>query len=169
MSQPLPAPMSLDAFFAWQERQDERYELVGGQPLRMMAGAANAHDRIALNLLFQLINQLRGTPFRPFTGDSAVETHPGQIRRPDAGVDCGRFVPHAYKASEPCMVAEILSPSTRDFDTYAKVDEYKSVAGLDYVLLIEPTAPEAVSGSGLARNGVSSGTTGSTRRSPFPA
>lgn len=42
------------------------------------------------------------------------------------------------------MVAEVLSPSTRDFDTFEKVREYKSVASLAYILLVEPNTPEAV-------------------------
>lgn len=144
MSQPLPRPMSLDEFFAWQERQDDRFELVSGQPLRMMAGVTNRHDPIVVNLIIALGTRLRGSGCTTFTGDSAIETYPGQIRRPDVGVDCARRDPNAYRAAEPRFVAEVLSPSTRDFDTYAKVVEYKSVSGLDYVLLIEPNAPEAV-------------------------
>ena len=42
------------------------------------------------------------------------------------------------------MVAEVLSPSTRGFDTFEKVREYKAVASLAYILLIEPNTPEAV-------------------------
>lgn len=62
MSQPLHEPMSLDAFFAWQERQPVRYEFVGGVPIRMMAGASNRHDDIVVNLVAELRNQLRGKP-----------------------------------------------------------------------------------------------------------
>lgn len=144
MSQPAARPMSLDAFFAWQELQDVRYELVGGVPLRMMAGTSNGHDRIVLNLLVQLANQLRGRECRPFTADSSVETYPGQIRRPDAGVDCGPFRRDEYKASDPRFVAEVLSPSTRDFDTYEKLKEYRSVAGMAHILFVEPNAAEVV-------------------------
>jgi len=46
--------------FAWQERQPERYELVDGFPIRMMAGAKNVHDDIVVNVLAELRNQLRG-------------------------------------------------------------------------------------------------------------
>lgn len=145
MSQPAAIrPMSVDEFFRWQEHQPERYELVDGQPLRMMAGATNAHDDVVVNLIVSLGNQLRGSGCRPFTGDGSVQTYPGQIRRPDAGVDCGRRLPDGLRAASPRMVAEVLSPSTRDFDTFGKVREYQSVAGLDYVVLIEPNAPEAV-------------------------
>ena len=144
MSQPVVQPMALDEFFAWQELRDVRYELVGGVPVRMMAGTSNGHDRLVLNLLFQLVSQLRGRACRPFTADSSVETHPGQIRRPDAGVDCGPFRPDAYKASDPRFVAEVLSPSTRDFDTYDKLKEYRSIAGMAHILFVEPNAAEVV-------------------------
>jgi Uma2 family endonuclease len=142
MSQPVRQPGTVDAFFVWQESQSERYELVGGFPVRLMAGASNAHDRIVVNLLAELRNQLRGGPCRPFTGNGSVETYPGQIRRPDVGVDCGRFDPHGCRAAEPRLVAEVLSPSTRDFDAFAKLTEYQAVATISHVLLVEPNLAE---------------------------
>lgn len=137
-----PEPMSVEAFFAWQERQSERYELVGGVPVRMMAGARNVHDDIVVNLVASLHAALRGSGCRPFTGDGSIETLPGQIRRPDAGVDCGARDPNAMKAAEAKLVAEVLSPSTRDFDAFEKLGEYRTVESLDHILLIEPNAAE---------------------------
>src|SRR4051794_31370380 len=106
-----------------------------------MAGAKNGHDDIVVNILLALGPQLRGSGCRLFTGGGAVETYPGQIRRPDVGVDCGRRDPEAYKASAPRLVAEVLSPSTRDFDSLKKLAEYQSLAGLDYILFVEPNEP----------------------------
>jgi len=137
-------PWTVEQFFAWQARQTDRYELVSGFPVRMMAGARNVHDDIVVNLISELRTRLRGSPCRPFTGDGAIETLPGQIRRPDAGVDCGQREPNALKAASPRMVAEILSPTTRDFDTFEKLPEYHRVETLEYILFIEPNAPEAV-------------------------
>ena len=144
MSQAVLKRWTPDEFFAWQERQEDRYELVGGVPVRMMAGTSNRHDDIVVNLVGMLRDLLRGMPCRPFTGDGAVETYPGQIRRPDAGVDCGRRDPNGYRAAEVRLVVEVLSPSTRDFDAAFKVPEYRSVPSLDYILLVEPNAPEVV-------------------------
>jgi Uma2 family endonuclease len=141
MAEPLERPWTLDEFFAWQERQPERYELVNGHPLRMMAGAKNVHDDIVVNILAELRALLRGSPCRPFSGDGAVETYPGQIRRPDVGVDCGRRHPNAYKAGDPRLVLEVLSPTTRDFNSTRKLEEYKTVAGLEYILFVEPNEP----------------------------
>lgn len=137
-------PMSVEAFFAWQERQSERYELVGGVPVRMMAGARNVHDDIVVNLLAALHAALRGSGRRPFTSDGSVETLPGQVRRPDAGVDGGVRDPSGMKAADPRLVAEVLSPSTRDFDAFEKLSEYKALAGLEHILLIEPNAAEVM-------------------------
>jgi len=137
-----PEPMGVEAFLAWAETQAERYELVGGVPVRMMAGARQVHDDIVVNLLTLLRTLLRGSGCRPFTGDGSVETVPGQIRRPDVGVDCGPRDPDALKAAEPRLVAEVLSPTTRDFDAFAKLAEYKTILSLAHILLIEPNAPE---------------------------
>ena len=142
MPEPGMKSWTVDAFFAWQERQSDRYELVGGRPLKMMAGARNVHDDIVVNCLVSLANQLRGGPCRPFTGDGSVETLPGQIRRPDLGVDCGQRDPNGLKAAAPRMVVEVLSPGTRDFDTFEKLGDYKAVASLDHIVFVEPDAPQ---------------------------
>ena len=144
MADPAEKPWTLEAFFAWQEHQAERYELVGGFPIRMMAGAKNRHDDIVVNLIAALRPRLRATSCRAFTGDGSVETYPGQIRRPDAGIDCGRRDPDGYVAAEPKLVAEVLSPSTRDFDTIEKLAEHKTVASIDTILVVESNAPEVV-------------------------
>ena len=116
MTETAPRRLTIDEFFAWQEKQPARYELVDGFPPRMMAGAKNVHDDIVVNVLAELRNQLRGSRCRPFTSDGSVETKPGQIRRPDIGVDCGRRDPNAMKADLPRVVVEVLSP-TREIST----------------------------------------------------
>ncbi|MEJ5233931.1 MAG: Uma2 family endonuclease, partial [Geminicoccaceae bacterium] len=52
------ADLSLDGFLAWEERQELRYERVGGV-VRAMAGGTRAHDTIAGNLRFSLRQQVR--------------------------------------------------------------------------------------------------------------
>jgi Uma2 family endonuclease len=144
MTDAAPRRWTIEEFFAWQEGQAARYELVDGFPVRMMAGARNVHDDIVVNVLAELRIRLRGRDCRPFTGDGSIETKPGQIRRPDIGIDCGRRDPNATKAALPRVVVEILSPTTRDFDTIDKLDEYKMVESLDRIVIIEPNAPEVI-------------------------
>jgi Uma2 family endonuclease len=143
MAEPVQRVWTLEEFFAWQEQQADRYELVDGRPLKMMAGAKTLHDDIVVNLLGELCEQLRGSGCRPFTGDGSFETRPGQIRRPDVGVDCGSRNPNGTKAALPKVVIEVLSPSTRDFDSFRKLEEYKGVASVEHILMVEPNAPFA--------------------------
>ncbi|WP_372424584.1 Uma2 family endonuclease [Salinarimonas chemoclinalis] len=140
MAEPAPRDWTIDEFLAWQEHQPERWELVDGQP-RAMAGASNVHDDIVVNILTELRRLTRGGPCRPFTGDGAVETRPGRLRRPDVGLDCGRRDPQARIAARPRLVVEVLSPSTRDFDAFEKLEEYKRVASIEAILLVEPNRP----------------------------
>ena len=89
-----PRRMTPEEFYAWQEPMDEKYELVDGYPvprcpdIEMMTGASKRHDRIVLNVLAELRNQLRGKACHGSTSDTAVRTSRGR-RRPDAGVECG--------------------------------------------------------------------------------
>jgi Uma2 family endonuclease len=141
--------MTPEEFYAWQEQMDEKYELVDGYPvprcpdIEMMTGASRRHDQIVFNIHGELRNQLRGSPCRGFTSDTAVRTFTGR-RRPDAGVECGQLDDDSYEAGEVRMVVEVLSPSTRDLDTFGKLDEYKAIDSMDHILLIEPNAPQAV-------------------------
>ena len=144
MHEPHPEPMNVDAFFAWQAGQSERYEFLDGFPLRLIAGETNLHDPIVVNVVAELGTQLSGTRCRPFTRDSSIRTHTNRIRRPDAGVDCGVSSPGSFTAGAARLVVEVLSPSTRDYETFEKLGEYKALDSLDYILFIEPNAPGAM-------------------------
>ena len=134
--------MDVDAFLAWSLGKLDRYELLDGAP-HMMARAKRRHDRVVTNVLFLLRGQLSGKPCEPFSGDTAVVIPNGNVRLPDAGVDCGQADDEDLKASDPRLVVEVLSPSTRYFDMFGKLDEYKTVPTMAYIVLIDPDAPQA--------------------------
>ncbi|NDW06215.1 Uma2 family endonuclease [Jiella pacifica] len=136
-------PWTLDEFFAWQVEQEEQYELVGGFPL-LQSRSLMGHNLAVANIIGEIGQRLRGEPCRVFTADIGIETLPGQIRRPDAGIDCGSFDPDGYLAAEPVVVFEVLSPSTRDFDRLRKVDEYKRVSTMRHIVVVEPTRPQVL-------------------------
>ena len=137
-------PWTVDEFLNWALDRDGRWELVDGEPVKMMSGVRNVHDDVVVNVLGELIPKLRGSGCRPFTADGAVETIPGQIRRPDIGVDCGSRDPNGLKSNTPRIVIEVLSPGTRRFDLFRKVGEYQATEGIDGIVLIDPNAPTVV-------------------------
>jgi len=132
-----PQRLSVEAFYAWVVGRDEKHELVDGQPV-MMAGANRRHDRIAANAIRVIGNHLQGHRCQPFTSDTYIRIPGGNRRQADMGVDRGRFADESLDASEPVLVLEILSPTTRTFDRNDKLEEYKTVPTLEYILLVDP-------------------------------
>lgn len=143
MSEPAISPMGLGEFLVWREGQDGRYELVDGQPMAM-GGARLKHDRISQNATLAIGPKLRGGPCRTCGPDVAVATTARQGRQPDFSVDCGPFDLESMVATEPRVVMEILSRSTRALDQFGKLDEYKAVASIRHIILVDPDAPEVI-------------------------
>lgn len=136
MPQPVTDYMSEDEFFDFVQDRDEKWELVNGVPV-MMAGANQRHQAIAANIFASLYDQLRGKPCRPTSADTGVSTGQGTVRYPDVVIDCGKREDDSMFASEPVLVIEVLSPSTRSFDSHRKVLEYKSNPQVRYILLVD--------------------------------
>lgn len=51
--------MTADEFLVWCLDQEGKWELVDGEPLLMMAGATDRHDRVVVNLIAMLRSRLR--------------------------------------------------------------------------------------------------------------
>ena len=141
MSERVSRRMTAEEFLDWCQHQEGRYELVDGMPVAM-TGATRVHDQITGNALGMLFNLLRGNKCRLFTADTGVRIQAGNIRRPDAGIDCGAFNAAETWADAPFLVLEVLSPSTRTFDLFDKVEEYKTIESLRHILLVDPDLPE---------------------------
>ena len=132
--------MTPEEFFDWEPGDEERYELIEGVPVRMMTGASRRHDRIVINVIAALREQLRGTNCYPASSDLALRTRPRSVRRPDVMVTCDEVRADRYDAEEPRLVVEVLSKSNAGLDWQRKLEEYRQRAGLDYILLIDSRA-----------------------------
>ena len=136
MAEPARTYMSDDEFFEFVQTADGRFELIDGEPV-MMAGANQRHQAVVMNTAGSLHAQLRGRRCRPTTADTAVLTIGGNVRYPDVVVDCGQRNDQAMRATTPTLVIEVLSQSTRLFDSHKKVNEYKSHPDIKYILLVD--------------------------------
>lgn len=144
MTPPAFKRMTPEEFYRWPGEEGARYELVDGFPVKAMTGASRRHDRIVVNALTSLRMKLRGSRCRPSTDDIAVATMNGNIRRPDVSVDCGDLPDTSYEATSPRLVIEVLSPSTRQTNLVRKLEEYKALPSLAYILLVEPDLPRVL-------------------------
>jgi Uma2 family endonuclease len=84
--------MTIDTFLAWQASQDQRYELVGGEPVAM-AGAKLRLDRVTGNAFSEIRRQLRSgrSPCDAFNADIGIRTPAANLRRPAISVLCQPF------------------------------------------------------------------------------
>ena len=101
-----------------------KHEYLGGV-VSAMAGARNAHNIIATNLVGALYSRLRGRPCRPFNSDTKIRVRlPTQIRfyYPDASVVCRSNAQTDAFQDDPAVLFEVLSRSTRRTDEGEKKD-----------------------------------------------
>jgi Uma2 family endonuclease len=134
-----PRSMSLDEFLEWEVGQDARYEFADGV-IVLMAGGTERHDIARGAIYAALLRQLSGKPCRPFL-DIKVVCPSGRARYPDVAVDSGPRDPSATALSQPVVVVEVLSPSTRATDYLAKSIDYASVPSVEVYLIVDPDEP----------------------------
>lgn len=124
----LPAHMDQQAFLAWLEGREERYELDRGRVI-MMTGGSRAHWQITANLLKTLSARLDADPFVVLP-EFGVDLGPSTMRFPDIVVDIADETPGDLKATAPVLIAEVLSPSSERTDLGDKAAEYLQLPSL---------------------------------------
>jgi len=116
-----------------------RYEYWYGE-LYAMAGSSMNHNILSGNLFFLLRSHLknRGEKCIPFTSDIRLNVKEKSIYYyPDVLVTCSeKDLKNGKQASEPILVAEVLSKSTALRDTNEKFLAYLELPSLQYYLLI---------------------------------
>ena len=110
-----------------------RHEWVGGYIYAMTGGSAR-HNRIALRLASGLLAAADRDGCRAYVADMKVVTaNVGYY--PDVMVACDA-APSEYHEERPCLIAEVLSPSTEDRDRREKRAAYQAIPSLLHLLLI---------------------------------
>ena len=102
----------------------------------MMVGASQAHNLVTGNVFAAIRQSLKGQTCRVFAADGKVVTPKGNYRYPDVTVDCGAFDPKATVLAQPALVVEVLSKATHWIDTTRKLEEYKAIASMRYILFL---------------------------------
>ncbi len=126
-------------FLEWEYSQQDRHEFVDGEVFAM-AGAADAHVTVALNVAMALRQHLAGTPCRTYITDMKLRVDASNAYfYPDVMVSCSAAdAREAIYKREPVLVVEVLSPNTAAFDMGAKFAHYRKLASLREYWLIEP-------------------------------
>ena len=134
----LPIPkMTLAQFLAWEEVQPERHEFYRGETYAMVGGAAR-HNRVIMNLGSRIAAHLDGSGCQAFAESMKVQIAEG-ILYPDVVVTCGKAEAGDEKIiTDPKLVIEVLSPSTKGYDQRNKFALYRSLPSLQQYVLVDP-------------------------------
>lgn len=101
-----------------------------------LAGATAAHNLIAGNLYALLWNAARGTPCRVFGSDMRLRIGDSKIYYPDVQVVCDPTDREANHKRRPCLIIEVLSPSTEAIDQREKWAAYRNLESLRAYLIV---------------------------------
>jgi Uma2 family endonuclease len=129
---------SPEEYLAWEAEQLEKHEYVDGEVFAM-AGAAEGHITVSLNLAMALRQHLKGSACRTFMADMKVQADTDKaFFYPDVVVTCSaRDAQDPLVKREPTLIVEVLSPSTAAYDRGAKFSSYRQLASLQEYVLID--------------------------------
>ena len=121
-----------------QQPEGARYELVGGQVVRM-ASERVEHGRIKFRIARLMADAVEkaGLGCEVFTDGMAVKVDDNTTYEPDALIRCGdRLAGDLTKLVDPVVVVEVVSPSTASVDAGAKLADYFRIPTLLHYLIV---------------------------------
>ena len=129
--------MTPSDYLAWEPQQPQKYEYLNGQAYAMTGGSI-PHNDIAINLIALLKPHLRGSPCKINASDAKVCVNPQNAYfYPDLVVTCDPRDRGAIEALRyPCLIIEVLAPSTDSYDRGQKFRHYRRLTSLKEYILI---------------------------------
>jgi Uma2 family endonuclease len=131
---------SVEEYLELEQTSDIRHEYFAGEVFAM-AGGSKEHNIITLNIASRLRSRLRGSSCNVFMSDMKVRINLANENQtifyyPDVIVSCDTEDQDRYFLNYPCLIIEVLSPSTETIDRREKLLNYRSLASLkEYVLI----------------------------------
>ena len=135
----IPSGFSPQDYLAIEQENTIRHEYRRGL-VYAMAGGSDDHSRLSINLLTEINLHLRDSDCQFFSGDVKVNYADDFFYYADAFVTCDRRDrKDRYVKRYPKLIAEVLSPSTEEFDRGMKFEDYQSLDSLEEYVLISQT------------------------------
>ncbi len=133
--------MSAKDYLSWEQTQQERHEYWDGEVVAM-AGGTKKHNRISGNCFKLLDAVLAARDCEVYISDVKVQVEANRkYFYPDVVVTCDARDQDAQLVQYPCLIVEVLSPSTEAVDRGAKFTDYRHFTTLREYVLIQPEQP----------------------------
>ncbi|WP_310485474.1 Uma2 family endonuclease [Chamaesiphon sp. VAR_48_metabat_403] len=129
--------MTAAEYLTWEPTQEQRYEYWDGEVVAMSGGTRN-HNRISLNFSKLLDDALLNRSCDVYIADVKVQVEPGQkYFYPDVVVTCDERDDNTQFVQFPCLIIEVLSPSTEAIDRGVKFARYRQFTSLQEYVLVQ--------------------------------
>ncbi len=130
---------TVDEYIQLDETSDIRHEFINGR-LYDMSGASDLHNEICYNLTFLLKTLLSGKDCKIYMESVKVKIqNEDYYTYPDVFVtNHPEDLQNKYIKQFPILIIEVLSDSTRKYNTVDKFIQYQKIETLEYYLLVEP-------------------------------
>ncbi len=142
MAVPKNAYVTQEEYLEAERNAIEKHEYYRGEVFAM-AGASIQHNIIFSNLFGLLTSRLKGNPCKPFGSDLRVHIPLNTLYTyPDISVICGKIeTTDSQKdtVTNPTVLIEIMSESTKDYDLGSKFMLYRDIETLQEYILIDST------------------------------
>jgi Uma2 family endonuclease len=130
-------------YFVWEEQQLEKHEYINGEVYAMSGGSKN-HSLISVRFITLFSNHLETSGCE--TGNSDLKVNiagTNNYTYPDVSVTCDdRDKTTTQYITYPCLIVEVLSPSTEAYDRGGKFRMYRNNPNLQDYLLVSSTSIE---------------------------
>lgn len=137
----LRLPLSVEDYLEGEKTSLIKHEYVNGRAYAM-TGTSSRHNAVVLGLAFALRARARAKACKVFVADLKVAADDrGCFYYPDVVLSCEQVADDAYIIDHPCLIAEVLSPSTEAIDRREKLHAYQTLPSLREYLLVSADVP----------------------------
>ncbi|MEO1377970.1 MAG: Uma2 family endonuclease [Cyanobacteria bacterium J06635_10] len=132
--------ITVEEYLELEKTSEIRHEYLGGQVFAM-SGGSKEHNLIGGNIYSRFRSHLRGGSCSVFMADMKVNIklisqNKNIYYYPDVVVTCDSDDKDRYSLNYPCLIIEVLSPSTEITDRREKLINYRDLESLqEYVLV----------------------------------
>ena len=128
--------VSIEEYLSFEMTSPAKHEYVNGQ-LFAMVGVSRRHARIVLNIGSRLLAAAGDGSCEVYTNDVKLMVASTTVYYPDVIVACDEDDSDAYIVRQPCLVVEVLSPSTSGTDRREKLLAYRRIESLSEYLIVD--------------------------------
>lgn len=145
MGQALRSPkyFTVEEYLAHEQQLGERLEYVDGV-IYAMVGGTDRHNLAAGNVSFELKRQMRSLcQVFEHAMKLRIPTEIGEARfYPDVFASCDETDRASLYRERPCVIVEVLSPSTESDDRKGKFASYRTIPTLEHYILVATDVPQ---------------------------